>query len=458
MIDPLSGTMEWPVPDNHTITVTLFKDPRTHELEDKDWSFVLEDASQMGKKRVLATTNINMRKYASIESTQQTFQITLRPVTKKITSAHVDLTISCVFLREGKATDEDMQSMISLMSVNNNDIAPLDDLEDIPDLESSGDISEQVLDFTQQLEQMTSSLNSSELQTPISVPSIPEDQTPLVETGGAALYSTQNYHNIIDNSREIHDKLASIVAADKKIDNDEKIIQNIIKTSAVKSDTVVDSVVSDKAEPKTKESDKVRKLESEKKKEKEIEREKEKEEEKEREKKRKRETEREKERKRETEREREREKLKQQETEREIVIVEEKRAPIAQPEPLSPVKPVEKEDSLIITENNEESSTQVPVVPSSADKRKRIDLQPLNLKKSYDFDGPEKPEVQEDTKENVNNKLVSLKEKTPGQDLLEWCKEITKNYEGIKVTNLTTSWRNGMAFCAIIHHFRPDLM
>jgi hypothetical protein len=127
MIDPLSGKMEWfvfrhsflksinllfdilsynfrQVPDNHTITVTLFKDPRTHELEDKDWSFVLEDASQMGKKRILATTNINMRKYASIESTQQTFKLTLRPVTKKINSAHLDLTISCVFLREGKAT------------------------------------------------------------------------------------------------------------------------------------------------------------------------------------------------------------------------------------------------------------------------------------------------------------------------------------------------------------------
>jgi len=47
---------------------------------------------------------------------------------------------------------------------------------------------------------------------------------------------------------------------------------------------------------------------------------------------------------------------------------------------------------------------------------------------------------------------------TPGQDLLEWCKDITKGYPGVKVTNLTTSWRNGLAFCAIIHYFRPDIM
>lgn len=49
-------------------------------------------------------------------------------------------------------------------------------------------------------------------------------------------------------------------------------------------------------------------------------------------------------------------------------------------------------------------------------------------------------------------------ESTPGQDLLEWCKEVTQSYPGVKVTNLTTSWRNGLAFCAIIHHFRPDLI
>lgn len=104
MVDPLVANLSWPVPDNHSITVTLFKDPRTHELEDKDWTFVLEDLSPMGKKRPLATAAINMRKYASIESTQQTFAITLRPMTKKITSAEIELTISCVFLREGKAT------------------------------------------------------------------------------------------------------------------------------------------------------------------------------------------------------------------------------------------------------------------------------------------------------------------------------------------------------------------
>lgn len=45
MKDPLRGLCVWPVPENKDISVTLFKDPRTQELEDKDWTFVLEDVS-----------------------------------------------------------------------------------------------------------------------------------------------------------------------------------------------------------------------------------------------------------------------------------------------------------------------------------------------------------------------------------------------------------------------------
>lgn len=437
LVNPVSSTMAWPMPDNHTIAVTLFKDIRTHELEDKDWTFVLEDVSQLGKKRLLASATINMRKYASIESTQQTFTLELRPVSKKILSAQLELTLSCVFLREGKATDEDMQSIISLMSVNNVcDIAPLDDLEDIPDMESSIEISEHVLDFTQQLEQLTTSLNSSDLATPMSVPSLSDDQTPVVSGSRDMLKEILNDRGYISlTSGE-----GSVTKEPDENDNNKekppefypKIVDYEPKFSFSTGKQKEVSVAAPENIPKTvsaleesqrldeEQMDLLEALDEE-----------------------------------------------EQEEKSPVEIEEET------PEP-SPAPPVVVPDVV----DSEPAAKKSPEEQQSS----RAELKPLNLIKSYDHQPPVAvapppvaavPEVEKVELEVpqvvtcvappppepvVEFKKPLLRDSTPGQDLLEWCKEITKSYHGVKVTNLTTSWRNGMAFCAIIHHFYPSLI
>ncbi|XP_011498246.1 PREDICTED: EH domain-binding protein 1 [Ceratosolen solmsi marchali] len=296
--DPLKGTIHWPVPDNHTVSVTLFKDPRTHELEDKDWTFVIEDVSSTGKRRHVAALNVNMKKYATLESSQHQLNLDLKPTSKKIVSAKLECTMSCVFLREGKATDEDMQSMASLMSVNNNsDIAPLDDFdnEDIPEDVEDASIRniDEILDISAQLDLMTSSLTGSEYpSTPISVASLSKDE------------------NTPTNEEQKH------ISRDSSFNQD---IAGIINE-----------------------------------------------------------------------------------------------------------RPYVKSESMLNDKNSEHNV-------------QRLSLRPLDLKKS-------------------NMPTHRMRDITPGQDLLEWCKEVTKDYPGVKVTNLTTSWRNGMAFCAVVHHFRPDLI
>ncbi|XP_020716644.1 EH domain-binding protein 1 isoform X3 [Ceratitis capitata] len=519
MVNPLVGHISWPVPDNHSISVTLFKDPRTHELEDKDWTFVIEDITPLGKKRVLASASINMRKYASIESTQQSFTLSLKPTSRKITAAELELTLSCVFLREGKATDEDMQSVVSLMSVNNNcDVAPLDDLEDIPDLESSGDISDHLYDFTQQLEQMTTSLNGCiDLPTPLSVPSLSEDPTPLAEHNrlNFEFESEKQFGFDTTTSDEL---LKTPSAAQPQTQEDQQQQRQLEKVSAdavhetkqtvpvltpanpLESTSVLPTALKNKIITSTpiaaangtatvpKESE-IKKMSE----------------------------------------------AKDVDARRSLIFQANKSSGddtavqtskdgskvLGEEEEVA--APVVNADEKFAKASNNKSttlssllsvSTTIPTTTTNTSSKtveledskkkhtsagsgnlappkparndsKRAELQPLNLKKSYEHDNQPNSNNSKSNNTaisysntnnnnhlnslNSNNSLqlngsakpvekIVLKENTPGQDLLEWCKEVTKDYPTVKVTNLTTSWRNGIAFCAIIHHFEPDLI
>ncbi|XP_030270567.1 F-actin-monooxygenase MICAL2 isoform X1 [Sparus aurata] len=42
--------------------------------------------------------------------------------------------------------------------------------------------------------------------------------------------------------------------------------------------------------------------------------------------------------------------------------------------------------------------------------------------------------------------------------LLTWCQKQTEGYRNVVITDLTTSWKSGIALCALIHRFKPQLI
>ncbi|CAK1549156.1 unnamed protein product [Leptosia nina] len=346
--DPLKGSVIFGV-ENHTVAVTLFRDSRTNELEDKDWTFVLEDVSVTGKRRRLASCAVNLRRHASLAPAQKALKLTLEPLTRKLKAAKLHLTLHCVLLREGQATDEDMQSLASLLSVNNNsDIAVLEDLDE-DDYTLSDNSTRQMLDLRQQMEEMTQSLTNSDIAaTPNSVQSLNFDKTPTAPQTPSPTTPTNT--------------------------------QNVPPEDAVT--------------PKN----------------------------------------------------------------RPEYLSSLTKAMRAEPKFSSTPKPV------VTTEDKVDNLKVSGLVfkPKTVAKR---NLKPLELKtnlNNINLDTNDNEKRGDEEKTPVPEERLTVthieKDKTPMVDLVEWCQSVARDYHRCQVTDLTSSFRSGLAFCAIIHHFRPDLI
>ncbi|XP_030074714.1 EH domain-binding protein 1-like protein 1 isoform X3 [Microcaecilia unicolor] len=306
--NPYRGMVVWMVPENVDIMVTLYRDPHVEEYEDKEWTFLIENESK-GQRKVLASADINLKKFASATPTQTDLKLKLKPRSVKVVAATLQLSLSCVFLHEGKATDEDMQSLASLMSVKPTDIGNLEDFADSDEEEEEKRVR-------------------------------PDDKS-----------------SVVSASKDAGRELNTLVE-----EEDENLVAS--GTSKAVARTAAEGTI--------------------------------------------------------------------------------------------PVTAGARKD---VRKSGE-------VDPGGKDTSHGVQAQPS-------LPGPHTVEPQKDEKDFCRQLLdpkhpdeALLKTKVDllsasglhscSLSLLQWCQEITKGYRGVRISNFTTSWRNGLAFCAILHHFHPD--
>ncbi|XP_070785882.1 EH domain-binding protein 1 [Enoplosus armatus] len=310
--NPYRGLVVWQAPESLDITVTLFKEPTAEEFEDKDWTFVIENETK-GRRKVLASADVNMKKFASATPAQYDVTLKLKPLSVKVVEATLKLSLSCVFLKEGKATDEDMQSLASLMSMKQSDIGNLDDFNDSDDEvgeERRASFGTGQATHPTEFRRQLSTLSEEDNQ--CTTPTTPDPRAPASRRPEPPRAS--------ERKRDAHFGIEVVKAARQR-------------------------------------------------------------------------------------------------------------------------------------GRAEESSGQ-PLPALSG--KKRLSGPYLDDSKSQVIESTTPQKRPADGSAPLESLLASPILVTSSQSLLEWCQEITRGHKGVKITNFSTSWRNGLAFCAILHHFHPD--
>ncbi|XP_061212163.1 EH domain-binding protein 1 isoform X2 [Neopsephotus bourkii] len=431
--NPYRGVVVWPVPENVEITVTLFKDPHAEEFEDKEWTFVIENESPSGRRKALATSSINMKQYASPMPTQTDVKLKFKPLSKKVVSATLQFSLSCIFLREGKATDEDMQSLASLMSMKQADIGNLDDFEEDNEEDEENRVNQE--EKAAKITEIVNQLNA--------LSSLDEDQDDYIKRANMpSAKSASSSEELINKLNFLDEEEQDLANASTNPFGDPDTAElnpfgdpdvEEPNTEIASSSKPGEGFYADNYNP-FKDDDAPEYLNP----------------------------------------------FDEPDPEPKTFVTVRDSPP--QPAKRKNVRPVDMSKYLYADTSKAEEEELDESNPFYEPKSSPafIKVAPLQEpEKKMKRKAPEPPNLLPKTETGMSESMSTIpasrdlssspkpspipspvlgRKPNASQSLLVWCKEVTKNYRGVKITNFTTSWRNGLSFCAILHHFRPDLI
>ncbi|XP_009421760.1 EH domain-binding protein 1-like protein 1 isoform X7 [Pan troglodytes] len=419
--NPYRGTVVWMVPENVDISVTLYRDPHVDQYEAKEWTFIIENESK-GQRKVLATAEVDLARHAGPVPVQVPLRLRLKPKSVKVVQAELSLTLSGVLLREGRATDDDMQSLASLMSVKPSDVGNLDDFAESDEDEAHGpgapeawarvpqpDPSRELKTLCEEEEE-----GQGRPQQAVASPSNAEDTSPAPVSAPAPPARTsrgQGSERANEAGGQVGPEAPRPPETSPEMRSSRQPGQDTAPTPAPRLQKGSDAL----RPPVPQGEDEVPKasgappagLGS------------------------------------------------ARETQAQAFPQEGTEAHGARLGPSIEDKgsgdPFGRQRLKA-----EEMDTEDRPEASGVDTEPRSGGREANTKRSGVRAGEAEEssavcQVDAEQRSKAPPALVSS-----SQSLLEWCQEVTAGYRGVRITNFTTSWRNGLAFCAILHRFYPD--